>query len=132
MYPLPAFPASKDHLVTALLTKRPLDDTVDEVWAALKAEPVDASVEKLWAAALEIAEGSRNARDWADQVVTNEERDAGSVREEEWVLDGQEVGEGADEKRKRADREMNTLISVLRFCATGIEPEHQVALPKKR
>ncbi|KAF8254021.1 hypothetical protein K440DRAFT_592789 [Wilcoxina mikolae CBS 423.85] len=131
-YPLPNFPAqTHEILLTTLLTKKPPPETFDSVWAALQAPPVDAATEELWGKAAEIVEKIQMSREWYDEVVTAEERDTGAVREEEWVLGGEE-GEGAEERRRRAEREMNALTGVLRFCATGVPIEKQTPLPKKR
>jgi hypothetical protein len=101
------------------------------VWAALQALPVDAATEELWGKAAEIVEKIQMSREWYDEVVTAEEREEGTVREEEWVLGGEE-GEGAEERKRRAEREMNALTGVLRFCTTGVPIEKQTPLPKKR
>ena len=129
-YPLPSFPAqTHEILLTTLLTKKPPAETADSVWAAVQAPAVDAATEELWARAAEIVERIQADRDWYD-VVTAEE---GAVREEDWVLGGEEgPGEGVEERRRRAERETNALTAVLRFCATGVPVDEQAPLPKKR
>lgn len=133
-YPLPSFPAqTHEILLTTLLTKKPPAETADGVWAALQAPAVDAATEELWARAAEIVEKIQMGRDWYDDVVTAEEREEGAVGEEDWVLGGEEgPGEGAEERRRRAERETNALTAVLRFCATGVPVDEQAPLPKKR
>ena len=133
-YPLPSFPAqTHELLLTTLLIKKPPPETADSVWAALQAPAVDTATEELWARAAEIVEKIQLGRDWFDEVVTAEEREEGTVREEDWVLSGEEgPGEGTEERRRRAERETNALTTILRFCATGVPADEQAPLPKKR
>jgi len=135
-YPLPSFPApTNEILLTTLLTKKPPPETFDAVWTALGAAPVDARVEALWAVAARIVADSQDAREWADVVVTNEERDAGSVDERLWVRGDDDVAggggdEGEKERRKRSEAEIDVLLGVLRFGETGVPVNEQLPLPK--
>lgn len=130
-YPLPSFPASTHEiLLTTLLTKKPPPETFDLVWSALQAPAVDVRVEALWGSAAKIVGDVQDSREWVDVVVTNEEREGGTVNEDEWVVDEGEDDEGEKERKKRMDAEMEVLLAVLRFGETGIPAGEQVPLPK--
>ena len=125
-YPLTNFPVQQSTmLLTTLLNKKAPDETQRDVMAALHAVPVDPRTEELWARAAEVVAELQEARDWIGAVVTAEEAEAGTVREEDWVIDrGDGAGEMVDSKR-----DMATMLGVLRFCETGVPVAEQVPLP---
>ncbi|KAA8903598.1 hypothetical protein FN846DRAFT_908055 [Sphaerosporella brunnea] len=132
-YPLPTFPSNNEILLTTLLTKKPPSETTDAVWGALQAEGIDPATEELWGKAEGIVEEIQNSRDWGSSVITEEEREAGDVSEEEFLgvdLGGEASQEGWEEKKKRLAAEQKALTGILRFWVTGVPIEMQTELPK--